>query len=263
MLIGDFARLGQVSVRMLRHYDEIGLLEPDSVDARSGYRSYSPEQLSVLNRIVALKDLGLSLDQVGRVLADRVGVTELHGMLRLRRTELEDEMRASSTRLAAVESRLRMIEKESEMSADYVVKPVPAVRLAALTDTLDPAELGQRIGPMFDQVQSALDGARASLATPIATYAEAEAGMDVVVGYVYDGAPLPGLEVVDLPAATAVCGVHLGPMSRISEPWQAMHRWSVDNNYEYGGPCRELYVRAESEDQEDWVTELQQPVQQG
>ena len=263
MLIGDFARLGQVSVRMLRHYDAIGLLTPDSVDARSSYRSYSPEQLSVLNRIVALKDLGLSLDQVGRILADRVGVAELRGMLRMRRTELEDEMRAAGTRLAAVESRLRMIEKESEMSADYVVKPVPALRLAALSDTLDPAELGRRIGPMFQRVQAQLDRVHASLATPIATYAEAEAGMDVVVGFAYDGAPLPGLETVDLPTATAVCGVHLGPMSRIGESWQAMHRWLVDNHYEYAGPCRELYVRAESADQEDWVTELQQPVRGG
>ena len=263
MLIGDFARLGQVSVWMLRHYDALGLLRPESVDGWSRYRSYSPEQLSVLNRIVALKDLGFSLDQVGRILADRVGVEELHGMLRLRRAELEDEVRAAGIRLAAVESRLRMIEKESEMSADYVVKPVPAVRLAALTDTLDPAELGQRIGPMFDRVQSVLNGVHANLAVPIATYAEAEGGMDVVVGYAYDGAPLLGLEVVDLPAATAVCGVHLGPMGRVSESWQAMHRWLIQNNYDYAGPCRELYVRAESDDQEDWVTELQQPVYQG
>jgi DNA-binding transcriptional MerR regulator len=62
MLIGDFARLGQVSVRMLRHYDQIGLLKPDSVDVWSSYRSYSPDQLSVVNRLVALKDLGLSLE---------------------------------------------------------------------------------------------------------------------------------------------------------------------------------------------------------
>ncbi len=260
MLIGDFARLGQVSVRMLRHYDQIGLLKPDSVDVWSSYRSYSPEQLSVLNRLVALKDLGLSLEQVRRVLADPVGLDELHGMLRLRRAELENDLRAAGIRLAAVESRLRMIEMENEMSADYVVKLVPAVRLAALTNTLDPAELGQHIGPMFDQVQSQLDAAHASLSTPIATYAETEAGMDVVVGYAYDGAALPGLNMVDVPAATAVCGVHLGAMSRISESWQALHRWVAENRYEYAGPCRELYLQAESEDQQDWVTELQQPV---
>lgn len=262
MLIGDFARLGQVSVRMLRHYDEIGLLKPDSVDAHSSYRSYSPEQLFLLNRIVALKDLGLSLDQVKHILAHRLGVDELHGMLRLRRTELEGEVRAAGTRLAAVESRLRMIEKENEMSADYVLKPVPAVRLAALTDTLDASEMDQRIGPMFDRVQSELGDDHTNLATPIATYAEVDAGMAVVVGFSYDGAAPSTLEIVDLPAATAVCGVHLGPMSGIHESWQALHKWVVENSYEYDGPCRELYVQSADEDQQTWVTELQQPIRQ-
>jgi effector-binding domain-containing protein len=172
-------------------------------------------------------------------------------------------MRAAGTRLAAVESRLRMIEKETDMSADYVVKPVAAVRLAALTETLDMAELGQRIGPMFDRVREELSRVNASLATPMAAYDEGEAGMKVIVGYAYDGAPLPNVDVVELPAANAVCGVHLGPMDRIGESWQAMYRWLVDNKYEYAGPCRELYVRAVADDQEDWVTEPQQPVRQG
>ena len=63
MLISDFARLGQVSVRMLRHYDALGLLVPDHVEPASGYRSYSPEQLHLLNRLVALKDLGFTVDR--------------------------------------------------------------------------------------------------------------------------------------------------------------------------------------------------------
>lgn len=260
MLIGDFARLGQVSVRMLRHYDEIGLLTPSSVDPQSNYRSYAPSQLSVLNRIVALKDLGLSLEQVGLILTDRVELAELRGMLRLRRTELADEMREAGVRLAAVESRLRMIEKENEMSTEYVVKSIPAVRLAAITDTMSSDEMGQRIGPMFDQVGEVLANANATLSTPIATYAEAESGTDVVVGFAYDGLPITGLQIVELPSAKAVCGVHLGSMDRIQESWQALHRWVVQSNYEYAGPCRELYVKSGSADQEEWVTELQQPV---
>jgi len=260
MLISDFARLGQVSVRRLRHYDAIGLLVPDRVDPFSGYRSYSPEQLHLLNRLVALKDLGFSLDQVQRLLGEPVAVDELRGVLRLRRAELEEEARAVSTKLAAVESRLRMIEKENTVSSDYVVKTVPAVRLVARRATLDPAELGNRIGPMFDAVAAGLSHLPGSLATPIATYAEAEAGMEVVVGYGYAGEPPDGAEAVELPQAQAVCGVHLGPMSHIGESWQALHRWVVENGYSHAGPCRELYVRAEAEDQADWVTELQQPV---
>ena len=70
--IGDFARLGGVSVRALRHYDEIGLLSPADVDAGSGYRLYAAHQLGPLNRIVALKELGFSLTQIDGILS---GVT--------------------------------------------------------------------------------------------------------------------------------------------------------------------------------------------
>ena len=263
MLISEFARLGQVSVRMLRHYDAIGLLSPDRVDPGSGYRSYSPDQLQVLNRIVALKDLGFTLDQVGRLLEDDVDVGELHGMLRLRRAQLDSEARAVNTRLAAVETRLRMIKKENAVSPDYVVKTVPAVRLVALTATLDPDRMSEHIEPMFDAVAAALRQICGSLSTPIATYAETEAGMDVVVGYAYPAPPPDGTEVVQLPETTAVCGVHLGPMTGIQASWQSLHHWVIDNGYTFAGPCRELYVRAESADQADWVTELQQPISRG
>ena len=60
LAIGDFTRLGRVSVRMLRHYDAIGLLRPAHVDPTTGYRSYRAAQLAELNRIVAFKDLGFT-----------------------------------------------------------------------------------------------------------------------------------------------------------------------------------------------------------
>jgi DNA-binding transcriptional MerR regulator len=245
---------------MLRHYDSIGLLEPDRIEASTGYRSYSPDQLHVLNRIVALKDLGFPLEQVARLLDDDMNPAELRGMLRLRRAQLEKESRAIDTRLTAVETRLQMIEMESTMSADYVVKSIDARRLIAVTAILDPEHLADHIGPMFDEVASALNHARGALDVPIATYAETEAGTDVVVGYSNPGPPPAGTEIVELPEVTAVCGVHLGPMAGINASWQNLHRWIIDNGYTFAGPCRELYIRAVSEDQADWVTELQQPV---
>jgi DNA-binding transcriptional MerR regulator len=69
--IGGFARLAGVSVRMLRHYDALGLLRPARVDPHSGYRSYTTGQLDRVNRLVALKDLGFSLEDGGRVRAFR------------------------------------------------------------------------------------------------------------------------------------------------------------------------------------------------
>src|SRR5436309_2527973 len=110
--IGDFARLGLVSVRMLRHYDGIGLLPPASVDDVTGYRSYAADQLPRLNRIVALRKLGFTLNQVAELLDDAVTAEQLHGMLRLRRAELAAQVAADSARLAQVEFRLRSIERE-------------------------------------------------------------------------------------------------------------------------------------------------------
>jgi DNA-binding transcriptional MerR regulator len=75
--IGDFARHGRVSVRMLRYYDTLGLLRPARVDSASGYRFYAAGQLARLNRIVALKDLGFTLDQVRAMLDEQVSAEQL------------------------------------------------------------------------------------------------------------------------------------------------------------------------------------------
>ena len=83
--VGEFSRLAQVSKRMLRYYDEIGLLRPIHTDKLTGYRYYSAEQLPDLNRILALKDLGLTLEQVQRILRDNVSTDEIQGMLLLKK----------------------------------------------------------------------------------------------------------------------------------------------------------------------------------
>jgi DNA-binding transcriptional MerR regulator len=87
--IGDFARHGRVSVRMLRHYDAIGLLRPAHVDPATGYRSYAAAQLADLNRVVALKDLGFTLEQVRTMLTEELDLAEVRAMLRLRQAEIE------------------------------------------------------------------------------------------------------------------------------------------------------------------------------
>jgi DNA-binding transcriptional MerR regulator len=133
--IGEFARLGAVSVRTLRHYDEIGLLHPAKVDPNTGYRSYAADQLGQLNRIMALKDLGFSLEQT-RKLISGITLEELRGMLALRRAQLEQELDEYVTRLRGVEARLRYIEGENAMPADDItVKKIPAMGVVAIGGT--------------------------------------------------------------------------------------------------------------------------------
>ncbi len=113
--IGDFARHGRVSVRMLRHYDATGLLRPAHVDPANGYRHYTASQLSRLNRIIALKELGFTLQQVRDIVDEKGDAGQLRGMLRLRRAELENAVATANARLVQVEARLRAIESEGHM----------------------------------------------------------------------------------------------------------------------------------------------------
>ncbi len=261
--IGAFAQIGQVTHRMLRHWDTAGLLVPAHVDERSGYRSYDPSQLARLHRIVALRQLGFGLDDVAQILDGGVDAERIASLLRERRAEVEREHRIAAARLVDVERRLHLIESEKHMrEIEIVRRPLPALRLAARRRLVaDGAEMAGAVGPTFDAVAAVIGAERGALDTPVAQYAAREDGTEVIAGYVYTGPARDGVEIVELPAVVeAVCGIHLGSMDRIGESWQSVHAQILDRGLVPSGPCRELYVRAVSDDQADWVTELQQPV---
>lgn len=126
--IGEFARMAQVSRRQLRHWDNIELLQPANVDPKTGYRYYSATQLTALNRVVALKELGLSLNQIQRFVNDDISLDEMQGMLLLRKAEIEQQVLAEMSRIRVIESRLKQIREQGQHVRDVVVKHVPARR---------------------------------------------------------------------------------------------------------------------------------------
>ncbi|MER7702293.1 MerR family transcriptional regulator [Kitasatospora sp. NPDC097605] len=270
--IGDFAKHGRVSVRMLRHYDAIGLLRPARVDPVSGYRCYEAAQLARLNRVIALKDLGFTLQQVRAVLDEEVDTAELRGMLRLRRAELAAAMAADAERLARVEARLRTIESEGTMSThDVVVKRVPSVRVAELTGvaaSYEPQDIGPVIGPLFEELCGRLTAAAIAHTGPsVARYEDTGDGdgsvlirVAVPVSTSVDPAGEHGFAVVDLPAVEeAATLVHRGSMDGSLGAVQALARFIEENGYRSTGYARELYLEC-PEEVADWVTELQEPV---
>lgn len=270
--IGDFARHGRVSVRMLRHYDATGLLRPARVDPASGYRFYEAGQLARLNRIIALKDLGFTLDQVHAMLDEQVSAEQLRGMLRLRQAELRSQIAADTSRLTQVEARLRIIEMEGAMPADDIqVKRIPAVRVAELTAaaaSLEPASITPVIQPLYRELGERLGRAGLTPAGPaIAYYEDAPDGDGVVVH-----ATLPvnadlgsghGFEITDLPEITqAATIVHRGSMDNVMATIQTLARWIDENGYRSSGYPRELNLEC-PDDQDKWVTELQEPITSG
>lgn len=141
-------------------------------------------------------------------------------------------------------------------------KPLPFVRLASLTETVaSQPEVAAVVGPLFDRVADALRDAGAMPGLPIAEYDMNKHGVRITVGFVYDGPAVDGVVIVELPAVeSAFTTTHLGTMSTIDDSWSALNTAIAEGGATAVGACREVYLRSESEDQADWITELQQPI---
>ncbi|MFI6410397.1 MerR family transcriptional regulator [Streptomyces sp. NPDC050585] len=267
--IGDFARHGRVSVRMLRHYDAIGLLRPAHVDPHSGYRFYEAGQLARLNRVLALKDLGFTLDQVRSIVDDEVGADELRGMLRLRRAELEVAVAEANARLGQVAARLRAIESEGHMSdQDVVVKSLPAVRLAELSGvaaSYEPADIGPVVSSLYERLCARLEAAGVTGFGPgLAYYEEAPGGDGAILAHagmiVPPGTTVPDVDFVELPPVErAATVIHHGLIDEVVSTYQTLAGWAAAHGHRLTGYARELYLEC-PEDRTQWVTELQEPL---
>jgi DNA-binding transcriptional MerR regulator len=265
--IGEFARLGQVSPRMLRHYDQLGLLVPERVDSDNGYRSYGVQQLGRLHRLLALRDLGFSLEQVGDLLDDGLDVEQLRGMLRLRHAELEQTVSEEQGRLRRVEAHLRAIEGSNTMETnDVVIKDTHPLRVVEAREVA--AGFGsEHIGPIFMRIVPKLT----------AHLADAEAQPGMLVGYYDDPADDgsvgvhvglavgeqavgagDGIRVVDLPVIRVASVVHRGGMEGITDVYAGLIRWIEDSGQRMAGFSRELYHEVTAEGPS--VTELQVPI---
>ncbi len=266
--IGDFSRLSQVSIQTLRHYDDLGLLKPAEVDRFTGYRYYSASQLPRLNRILALKDLGFSLDQVARLLDEGVSPEQLRGMLRLRQAEQQARVEEERARLARVEARLNQIEQEGHMPhSDIVIKTVAPLRVAAVRGVI-PTYSQQ--GGLWNELYAYLSRQRAQFAGSCLTLYHDEGhqdrDIDTEVCQPVNG-PVPAGEhvrVYDLPAATVASVVHHGPYTALSQVYDALFPWIEANGYRSTGAPREIYLQTKGDGNQndpDCVTEVQVPVE--
>lgn len=262
--IGDFSRLALVSIKALRHYDELGLLKPAHVDRFTGYRYYAVEQLPQLNRILALKDLGLSLEQIAALLRTDVSAGEIRGMLRLRQAETQSLIQEAQAQLLRVEARLRQIEKEGlHPMYEVVLKKLPTQRVAAIRRVLPSiGAISTLFGELFGPQ---MNGARYA-GPPIAIYhdgefKDADADVEVAIpiaGPLPDGAPA---EAKDLAGGEMACVIYQGPYEGLGEGYSAVMAWLEPNGYRIAGPLREVYLRGPGEgaNPAEYVTEIQVP----
>jgi len=189
--IGDFSRIARVSARQLRFYEEIGLFAPAHADPQTGYRYYKASQLADLSRIVVLKDLGFSLEQIRTMLRAPPAAAELRSLLLARRNEVVQTLEAEAQRLRYIETRIAQIEAQGTLSAeDVVVRAEPARPFLSLRRTVGSfAAARGLIGELKAHAREALGGARPGALVAVAHSPQFEAEeLDVEFGFVLEGA---------------------------------------------------------------------------
>jgi DNA-binding transcriptional MerR regulator len=270
--IGEFSQLSRVSKRLLQYYDEIGLFKPAHLDPETGYRYYSARQLPHLNRILALKDLGLSLETIAGMLQADVSDEAIHGMLLLKKAEVEQTVLEELQRLRRIEARLQQNQR-SEEALDVVVKSIPAQLFLSIRTLLPSAEdlfqlvqLVQRVLP--SRVDPRILGPFVGV---IYTNGFTYRNNDVEVGYLLKkpvDAPISlsgayELRMHELPAvSTMATAVQTGGPGLIFVALGRIAHWIEANGYQIVGPYREVGVEFSRDGPfDDMIVEVQMPVE--
>jgi DNA-binding transcriptional MerR regulator len=271
--IGEFSRISGVTIITLRHYDQIGLLKPVHTDDSNGYRYYSMRQLPRLNRILALKDLGFTLEQIGPVLRENIAPEQIRGMLRLKQAEIEQRVAEEQSLLGRVEARLRQIESEEYMAGyDVVLKTVDTMTIATTREVVPTiGEMATRCGAMFGALfqyvgQSGLKPSGPPFAIyHCPGYTETDIDTESAVPLPNGSNPAPatvdGIAITpqSLEGGEMAATVHHGPYTGIPNAYAAIGAWIEANGYRIVGPPREIYLVGPHEGEP--VTEIQYPVQ--
>jgi DNA-binding transcriptional MerR regulator len=269
---GEFSTIARVSKRLLQYYDEIGLLKPAHVDPQTGYRSYSARQLPRLNRILALKDLGLSLDQIAELLHTDVSDQTIHGMLLMKKAQLEQTLREDLQRLRQIEARIEQ-NQHSDRGPDVLVRSIPAQFFLALRAIIpSPEELFQLVAQVQRVILARLDARiLGSFVGIVHTDSFRMTNNDVEVGYLLKQ-PLEEpvvlsdeyvLRMRELPAVESMAtAIQSGGPDLVFVALGQIAQWIEANGYQIARPYREIGIELPTSGIfDEMVVEVQMPIE--
>jgi DNA-binding transcriptional MerR regulator len=272
--IGEFSKIAQVSGRLLRYYDDIGLFKPQHIDPWTGYRYYTANQLPRLNRILALKELGLSLEHIQQLLDQDIGTDEIRKLYLQRKAQLEQSLRDELVRLQQVQVRLNQLDRQDQdWMPDVVIKHVPAQPMLAYRDQMT----GERLYQLFDMLHQHLPKRAADkssygclLTVLYSDIFTPEAAMDLDIGFLLTNERVKPLMIADnvmltvreLPAVERMAtSVHRG-LDDHPITYNALGRWLEQQHYRIVGPGREVLLEQyDPAEPETCIMEIQFPVE--
>src|SRR5262245_36268867 len=280
--IGEFSRFTRVTVKMLRHYDELGLLAPSFVEPGTGYRYYLADQLPRLNQIIALKDLGFSLEAIAALIDERTPPDERAALLDARRAELERAISDDTARLRHLDALAAGGAGAGPLAGyDVVLRAVPPCPMATIRRRVP--SLGDPVTALFEPLEEPAGRARArAAASPLLTlfdddYRESDVDVELAVPIRRAIEPTDEIRIRDVEGSpTMACVIYRGGYEQTTAALHALMAWMQLHDMRTAGPLREVYRRFSADQAayrlpsaflaattSEFVTELQLPVERG
>lgn len=260
--IGLFSQVNQVTIKTLRYYDNVGLLKPAHVDEHNGYRYYTSAQLPVLHHILALRQMGFTLEEIKEV---QDGMSE-EKMLLKKKSELIRKIADDTMKLSEVESYL--IQKDNEGDYHIILKELPEIMVASMRTVIpdysalfDAASVKdaemKRLGCVYTVPQYCFDIYHDG------EYKEHDIDVEIcdVVTEKKKDSDIIKFKTMGK-VETAACVLHKGSYKELPKAYAAVLKWIEENEFQMVDNPRESYIDGvwNKKFEEDWLTEIQVPV---
>ena len=266
--IGDFSKLSRISIRMLRRYDEVGLLTPETTDAFTGYRYYSEYQLPAANRITALKQMGFGLAAIAEILRCWDDPTALERCLAVKRAEVETALAEEAQRLRLLDTALERLRKdEDNMKYDVTVKTIPERCVASVRQVISNYDREGDLWGIYCQETAGMkiqDGEPMFCAAVYHDGEYKESDVDVEIQKTVKGT-YPDTEHVKfktVPAVQVASATLRGSYGRMTEASEAVAAWVRENGWAFDGAAFWIYHISphDTRNPDEFLTEVCYPV---
>jgi len=267
--IGLFSKMNKVTVKTLRHYDEIGLLKPSRVDEETGYRYYSSKEILRLHRILALKQIGFSLAEIIEAMEKDMSAERMLEYLEGKYDAISRTIEDERAKLNKVKAYMKIIRQEEEyMSYEVVLKELPEVIVASMRTVIPDYEAFNTIYPKMGRYMQE-QNSRCALPEYCFTiyhdgeYKEKDIDVEICQAVMEYGKDSDEVKFKKIDAVeTAACVFHKGPYNTIGMAYGAVMQWIEENGYQVMGLPRESYIDGiwNKENPDEWLTEVQVPV---
>ena len=266
--IGDFSKLSRISIRMLRHYDEMGLLIPDYVDSFTGYRHYSETQLQQAAMIQALKNMGFALSVIKEILEQIDQPEKLEQLLQIKRKELEEEQNKTKQRIQSLDSTLKWLRKDGTMMEyNVTLKEMPARYVASVRQEIPTYNHEGMLWEMMHEETKTMNLQVANPCYSLAVFHDkgfVESNPDVEIQTAVAGnyADTEHVKFRQVEAQQIASATYQGSYEQISRVNEAVANWVMENGYEFDGSSFCIYhvSPAQTSNPEELVTEVCYPV---